>query len=66
MARKTLSDFEDYGIDLTEGSTLMRLAISHLLATPPRKETSQGMVIACKNDDTFAQFLKNLGVGDSF
>jgi hypothetical protein len=61
-----LSDFEDYGIDLTEGSTLMRLAISNLLASPPRKDTSQGMVIACKNDDTFAQFLKNCGGGEYY
>jgi len=35
------------------------------LAAPPRKDTSQEMVIACKNDDTFSTFLKNLGGEDN-
>jgi hypothetical protein len=38
----------------------MRLGISHLLSTPPGIETSQSIVIACKDDDTFAKFLKNI------
>ena len=61
VAKERLSEFEaKYGLDLTEGSTLMRLGISHLLSTPPGKETSQSIVIACKDDDTFAKFLKNI------
>lgn len=56
-----LSEFGSlYGLDLKEGSTLMRLAISHLLAKPPTKESMRELIISCKDDETFAKFLKNI------
>lgn len=61
VSNKRLSDFESlYGLDLSEGSTLMRLAISHLLQNPPTKSSQESLIIACKDDDTFARFLKNI------
>ena len=61
VSKLRLSDFESlYGLDLKEGSTLMRLAISHLLQNPPTKENMQTLIIACKDDETFARFLKNI------
>ncbi len=38
----------------------MRLALSHLLSNPPGSENDQGIIISCKDDDTFAKFLKNI------
>ena len=61
VSKQKLSAFEStYGLDLNEGSTLMRLAISHLLQNPPTKETVESLIIACKDDDTFGKFLKNI------
>ena len=61
VSKIRLSEFESlYGLDLKEGSTLMRLAISHLLKNPPTKQDMQSLIIACNDDDTFAKFLKNI------
>lgn len=38
----------------------MRLAISNLVSNPPSKENSQSLIISCKNDETFAVFLKTI------
>jgi len=61
VAKERLSNLESkFGLDLTEGSTIMRLAISHLLANPPTSENVQGLIISCKDDKAFAVFLKNI------
>jgi hypothetical protein len=49
-----------YGINLTEGATILRLAISNLLSSPPTAENLQKLIIACKDDETFARFLKGI------
>jgi len=42
----------------------MRLAISNLLSSPPTAENLQKLIISCKDDETFATFLKSI-VGES-
>jgi hypothetical protein len=60
-SKEKLSEFESaYGLNLTEGSTIMRLAISHLLQNPPTNENIQNLIISCKDDQAFAVFLKNI------
>jgi len=38
----------------------MRLAITNLLKNPPSEEVRQSLIIACKDDETFAKFLTNI------
>jgi hypothetical protein len=61
VSKKNLKELESkFGLDLTEGSTLMRLAISNLLQNPPTDENVQNLIISCKDDKAFAVFLKNI------
>ena len=61
VSSEKLSELESkFGLDLTEGSTIMRLAISNLLQNPPTSESIQGLIISCKDDKAFAVFLKNI------
>jgi len=61
VSKEKLKDLESqFGLDLTEGSTLMRLAISNLLQNPPTNESVQNLIISCKDDKAFAVFLKNI------
>ena len=49
-----------YGLDVTEGTTLMRLAISNLVSNPPNTNNIQNIAISCKDDSTFVAFLNNI------
>jgi hypothetical protein len=61
VSKERLSDLESkFGLDLTEGSTIMRLAISNLLQNPPTEGSIQNVIISCKDDKAFAVFLKNI------
>jgi hypothetical protein len=61
VSKEKLSALESkFGLDLTEGSTIMRLAISNLLQNPPTDESIQSLIISCKDDKAFAVFLKNI------
>jgi len=44
---------------LHEATTLIKFAISNLLLNPPT-EGIESLIISCKNDETFAAFLKQL------
>ena len=61
VSKEILAEFESkYGLDIFEGSTIMRLAISNLLSNPPSDDKRKNLIIACKDDETFSVFLKNL------
>jgi hypothetical protein len=61
VSKEKLKELESkFGLDLTEGSTLMRLAISNLLQNPPTDKNVQNIIISCKDDKAFAVFLKNI------
>lgn len=60
-AKEKLSELESkYGLDILEGATLMRIAISHLLSNPPTNENIESLIISCKDDQAFSVFLKNI------
>jgi hypothetical protein len=54
---KILPDLmEGHGLDINEGSTLIRLAISNLVTNLPKEINIQKVIFACRNDATFKMF----------
>ena len=54
---KILPDLmEKYGLDISEGSTLIRMAIANLVTNLPGENNIQKVIFACRNDKTFNMF----------
>ena len=51
---------EEHGLDINNGSTLMRLALSNLVSNPPNQSLIQNVIFACRNDKTFKMYFERI------
>ncbi len=54
-----LSEFDNYGINVNENSTFIRLALINLLINPPNHDNIN-LLIACLKDEAFDKFIEKI------